>query len=208
MNGLLEQPVQQSGLVSTPPTPGVPTPGATPPVPGAAPPEAPPAVPENQAEDGKVDQKQLDIFVLNGLRLIHTGEVSDTITASIVQSKNPVLAIADATLNVVSKLEQSATDAQHKLSLSTIAYGANFIMGDIITSAEAAGLKKMSDEEKAKAYSIAVSKYLDNAVKTGAMPKEELVRLGKEAEESPTGQKVTKTAAKMAKGGPRNERIA
>ena len=179
MNGLLEQPMGSA------PIPGqAQATGATPPAgPESLPPEA--------------DQQELDAFVANGLKLVHTEKISDVLIKSIVDSPNPILAVADATLNVVSRLEDSAKAAGRDVSLNTVAYGGNIIMGEIILSAETAGMKKMDDETKYKAFSLAVSKWIDAAVRTGKMTKEELIQMGKEAEGTPIGQKMKETAAKM-----------
>lgn len=181
--GLLEQPMPpQQGAPPAPPAEAPPGAGAT-------------AVPEEKALLGnQLNQEELDIFVANGLKLVHDPKVSDTLITSITKAQDPVKAIADATLNVVGRLEQSSQQAGKKLSLTTLAYGANYVMGEIITVAEAAGLEKMDDQTKYHAYSLAVAKYLDTAVKTGKMTKEEVVALGKQAEGTPEGKKIMQTA--------------
>ena len=171
MNGLLEKPTGQvtAGLAA-----GIPA-----------------------GEPLPADQQELDAFVANGLKLVHTEKISDALIKGIVKAENPIVAVADATLNVVSRLEESAKAAGRKLSLNTVAYGGNIIMGEIILSAETAGMEKMDDETKYKAFSLAVSKWIDAAVRTGKMTKEELIQMGKEAEGTPIGQKMKETAAKM-----------
>lgn len=137
-----------------------------------------------------VDQKEVDIFVANGMKLIHDPKVSDTIIDRVVNSKTPAAAVADATLSIVSRLEESSKAAGKKPSLTTLAYGANVLMGEIITSAEAAGMEKMDEKTRYHAFSLAVGKYLEEAVKTGKMTEEEVLQLGKDAEATPEGQKI------------------
>jgi len=138
------------------------------------------------------------------MKMIHNPKVSDTLISRIVDSENPVQAVADATLGIVSRLEESSKAAGRPLALPTIAYGANILMGEIMSTAEAAGMEKMDEETRYQTYSLAVGKYLDNAIKTGKMTKEELIRLGKEAEGTPIGKKMLEAAQKGAlpTGGP------
>ncbi len=194
MTGLLEQPTLQSQPPGANIGPQAAAPPASPP-PGTA--EAPPAVPEPAAPATGLDQQQVDAFIANGLKIVHDPKISDMLIARVVNAKNPIPAIADATISIVVRLEHSAKSAGKVLSLTTIAYGGNYIMGEIIASAEAAGMKKMTDEAKYQAYSLAVGKYLDDALKTGKMTKEQLTQLGKDAEGTPLGQKIIAAA-----GGP------
>jgi hypothetical protein len=171
MNGLLEK-----GMASQPAA--------------AQPTTAPAATQEPAGSSQPPDQKEIDIFVANGIKIVHNPKASDQLISQIVKAAKPVEAIADATIIIVGKLEQSATAAGKKPSLTTLAYGANVIMGEIITSAEAAGMPKLNDEQKYMAFSLAVGKYLEDAVKTGKMTEEEVIQLGKEAEATPLGQKM------------------
>lgn len=187
MPGLLEQRMT--------PQPGITTPGAQPTAPQTG--QMPP-----QEKAPGFDQKELDIFIANGMKLIHTEKISDRIISMVVDAKNPVQALANATLNIVGRLEQSSAAAGKKLSLTTLAYGANVLMGEIISSAEAAGMKKMDEKTRYYAFSLAVGKYLDDAIKTGKMTKEELMQLSQEAEASPAGQKIQQAAMKMGQPVP------
>ena len=217
MNGLLEQPMGPAAPTGQ---------GAVPPQ-GAAPPgQLPVQAPGQPTAPGELDQEAVDIFVANGMKMIHNPKVSDTLISRIVDAENPVQAVADATLSIVSRLEESSKAAGRPLALPTIAYGANILMGEIMSSAEAAGMEKMDEATRYQTFSLAVGKYLDDAIKTGKMTKEELIRLGKEAEGTPIGQKMLEAARKgtlpagettaqpgMATppglmGGPNNGRIA
>jgi hypothetical protein len=176
MNGLLEK-----GMA-----PSAPVPAGTQP--------AAPSTPSG------VNQRELDIFVANGLKIVHDPKVSDKLIKQAVESKTPVEAIADATIFIVSRLEQSSKDAGKKLSLTTLAYGANVIMGEIIASAEAAGMEELEDDAKYQAFSLAVGKYLDEAVKTGKMTEEEVLQLGRDAEETEIGKKIISGGEMSAQG--------
>jgi hypothetical protein len=156
------------------------------------------AAPQQAAPPGGPDKKELDVFVANGMKLIHNEKISDRLIAAVMESKNKVKALADAALSIVWRLEKSAEASGKKLSLTTLAYGGNILMGEIIASAEAAGMKKMDDETKAHALSLAVSKYLDDAIKTGKISKDELQKMSDEAESTPVGQEIVKKALQQS----------
>lgn len=138
--------------------------------------------------DQKVDpklQEQFDMFVINGMNIIHDEQVSNSILNRILQSDDPVTAIADATLDIVNRIYESAVENGIQLMNETLVYGSNILMGEIISMAESAGMQKMTEEQRSASYELATSKYLDNAVKTGRLKKEELVGM---AEQVPKGQ--------------------
>lgn len=177
------------------------TPGMVPmPVPTTDPemastPETVPA-PGTSSEGTAPNQNEVELFVSNGLKIIHTPKVSDLIISKVADAKNPVGAIAEATLGIVERLVQSAKAAGKNYSFPTVAAGTNYIMGDIIASGEAAGMKKMDDQGKFQAITLVLGKYLDNAVNSGRITKEAIMQMGKEASATPMGQKM-----KEAMGG-------
>jgi hypothetical protein len=147
----------------------------------------------NQEQTAQADpkvQEEADIFVANGIRIIHDQKVSDGLINQIKSNKDPIVAIADATLSVVERLEQSSSQKGATLSDAAKIHGANQLMGEIINLAEIAGVPKLNDDQKYQAFSLAISKYLDGAVKSGKMPKEQLAQMGKEASGTPEGQKI------------------
>ena len=135
-------------------------------------------------------QEQYDLFVANGITIIHNEKTSDMLIKQILKAEDKVEAVANATLNVVRKLEDSATANKIKLSENVLMHGANVLMGEIIAIAEAAGMEPMPDEEKEHAYSLATSKYIDAAVKTGKITPEQLQQMGEQAKQTPDGQKI------------------
>ncbi len=68
--------------------------------------------------------------------------------------------------------------------------GGNVILGELINLAETAGMQKLTDEQKKKAFQIAVSLYLDKAVQSGQMSSEQLQQMGQQAQETPEGQQI------------------
>ena len=145
---------------------------------------------EQTAQPNPKVQEEADIFVANGIRIIHDQKVSDGLINQIKSSKDPIEAVADATLSIVERLEQSSSQNGATLSDAAKIHGSNQLMGEIINLAEIAGVPKLNDEQKYQAFSLAVSKYLDGAVKSGKMSKEQLAQMGQEAQGTPEGQKI------------------
>ena len=149
----------------------------------------------------KADPEEMDMFIANGMKLIHTPNVSDVLIEKVVKSQDKEKALAEATLAIVSRIEKSAEAAGRELSLGTISNGGNVLLGELISLAEAAGMEKMTDEDKYKAFSFAVSKYIEEAVQSGKMTKEQLMAYAKEAGATPEGQKIVSYGEKIDAGG-------
>ena len=150
-------------------------------------------------------QEQYDIFVSNGISIIHSDKTTKALIDQIVKSPDPIEAIADATLGVVKRLQASAASNKIELNDGVVAHGANQLMGEIITIVEAAGMEPLTDEQKQQSFSLAVGKYLEDAVKTGRMTPEQVSRMGQEASQTPEGQKI---AAQMESASPKGQGMA
>lgn len=135
-------------------------------------------------------QDQFDIFVANGINIIHEQATADAIINQVKSNPDPIDAIAKATLDVVVRLEESAASNGIQLEDSVKIAGANQLMGEIINLTEVSGGNKLADEQKYQAFSLAVSMYLDGAIKSGKMTKEQLVQMGQEAQQTPEGQQI------------------
>lgn len=183
MKGLLNQPT------SPPVQDEVPTPGTTSPVQGEAP--QPPGGMDPQIQD------KFDMYLANGIKIVHNKKISDGFIKQIMGAEDPIIAIANATLNIVDRLEQSASGRGVDLPMEYLAQVANILMGEIMESAETAGLKPLNDEQKYQAFSLAVSTYLDKAYKSGKISKEQLAQMGDRAKQTPEGQQISQ----MLEGG-------
>ena len=142
----------------------------------------------------KVDpkiQEETDVFVTNGVQIIHQPNVSDNLIKQIQSSKDPIEGIANATLSIVERLEESSAQNGVQISDTAKIHGSNQLLGEIIKIAELAGVPKLNDDQKYQAFSLAVSRYIDKSVKSGKMPKEQLAQMGKEAGATPEGQKIS-----------------
>ena len=119
--------------------------------------EGPAPNPQPQGNQPVGQQDNIDMFLSNGIRIVHDKKVSDGFIKRIVGANNPVIAIADATLNVVDRLEGSASErGVGTLPPETLAQVANILMGEIMDMAEIAGLKPLTDDEKYQSFSLAL----------------------------------------------------
>lgn len=129
-------------------------------------------------------QEQFDIFITNGMNIIHDPKVSDGILNRIMQGGDPVKNIAEATVDIVTRLADSASESGMALSDNVLVHGSNFLMGEIISLAEAAGMQKLTEEQRTQSYQLATSLYLDDSVKAGKISPEQLSQLGEQAKQS------------------------
>ena len=142
------------------------------------------------------DQAQYDMFVANGMSIIYDKTTSEKIINQIVKSPDPIESVSDATLNVIEKLESSAGSSKVKIQEAVLIQGSNVLMGEIIGLAEAAGMEPLSAEQKYQAYSLAVSKYIQRALKSGKMTPEQLEAMSQEVSKTPEGQEIAQQVDK------------
>lgn len=135
--------------------------GSAAPAPTAQPPQQTP-----QASDK--DKADFQQFVAQGMKLLHAPETRDGMLNRLKQG-NPIQAIAEVTLTIVDKLE-SVAQVSDIVKLD----GANVLMREVAELAEAAGVKSLTDEEKAQAFSLALEMYVMKGMKNGTMKPEEL----------------------------------
>jgi hypothetical protein len=142
-------------------------------------------------------QEQMDAITANGLRMIHSKTVTDNLVKSIDNADDPVDAIANFTVMIIDRIESSAKQNNMTPDFGVLAQSANVLMGEIIQIAELSGIAKLSDEDKYRAYSLAVSKYIDDAVNTGKISKEQLQQMAEEAKQTPEGRQIMQASGDM-----------
>lgn len=143
---------------------------------GKAPMQAPQAPENGQVSDQ--DKADFQQFIAQGMKVLHAPETRDAMLKRLTQG-NPIQAIAEVTLTIVQKLEGAA-----QVSDIVKLDGANVIMREVAELAEAAGVKKLTDEEKSTAFSLALEMYVMQGVKSGKMNPEELQQV---AQQPPQG---------------------
>jgi hypothetical protein len=149
-----------------------------------------PATPEQE--------RQMGLFVDAGLQIIRGEEVQQNIIGQ-TQAEDPVDALAKIVVMVMGRLEDIAQDNGEQIDPDAELHAANVLLGEIMSIYEQNGGQKLTDEQRYQSFSLAVSIYLDDAVKTGKITKEELQQLSSMAQQNPTGQKI---AAQMGGGQP------
>ena len=155
---------------------------------------------KQQQVDPKL-QEQVDIFIANGMAIIHNPKVSDSMLSKILKSKNRIEAIAEAVVTIINRLFDSAKESGQSLSNETLVHGSNFLLGELINLAETAGMQKLSDEQRTEALQRGVGMFLSDAVQQGRLTKEQLVGMSEQAKQTPEGQKILQQGSGNQKGG-------
>jgi hypothetical protein len=146
-------------------------------------------------------QEQADIFIANGMAIIHNPKVSDGLLSKILKSQNRIEAIAEAIVTIINRLFDSAKESRQSLSNETLVHGSNFLLGELINLAETAGMQKLSDEQRTEALQRGVGMFLSDAVKQGRLTKEQLVGMSEQAKQTPEGQKILQQGPSNQKEG-------
>lgn len=162
---------------------------------------------ETQMRPSDVDpraQQQYDLFVANGIKIIHSEKFSNTLVATFKRIKDADRAIdfiATATLSVISKLEASAIERKIKIKANALLQASNLLMGEIIMLAEACGVE-LDQDQKAQAFSLGISMYLSQAVKSGKIKPQVLHQYAEQLKATPNGEKMLAEQQKALKSGP------
>ena len=120
-------------------------------------------------------QQEYDIFVSNGIRIIH-GNAREAIINQL-KGQEPADAVAMATVGVIERIESGAADKGKKINESVLLNGANELMNNIIELGEGSGaIKEMSEDDRVNAVKKATGMYIKNALESGKMTKEQLVQ--------------------------------
>ena len=122
-------------------------------------------------------QEIFDQAMANGLKIVHSSEVTNTIIKRVTDSNDPVTEIGVVTVNVVSRIEESGTENKIEIPANVVLNIINIVAGEIITIAETAGMQPLDEEQRYQVISYAISSYIDTAVKTGKVSKEQLLEL-------------------------------
>lgn len=170
---------------AAPTAPGV---GTTPAAPQPAP-GTPPAAPRQQRDYnanplGEADKLEFEKFIVSAQKLIHSPQTRDTVLKRIgVSEQGPIGDISDTVILITDRIDQQMMKDQGKpVDDAVKIQGANVVTGQIIEIAESAGkIPKMSDDEKAVAYTYAVQKYTDRMIARGEITRGELQQYAQQA---------------------------
>jgi len=146
--------------------------------------------PQTNSQVDLKTQEQMDIFISNGMMMIHNSKVSDSILSKILKEQDKIKAIAEAMVLIINHLVDSAAQNGQALTNEVLVFGSNFLLGELISLAEAAGMQKLSDEQKTEVLQRGVGMFIDDAVKQGRITKDQLAALGEQVKQTPEGQKI------------------
>ncbi len=146
-------------------------------------------------EWSEAQKKQMELFIANGVKIVKGAKEA---ILKQIKSQDPLDGIATATVNIINRLETTAMDAGHKLDPDVELVAANNIMGEIINLYEQSSGQTLNEEQRYQAFSMALSMYLDQAVKTGKIEPNELQQMAEMMKQTPEGQEISQ---KMAGGG-------
>jgi hypothetical protein len=145
------------------------------------------------------------MFMSFGVKIIHSQGYADMIAKTFKTAKdsNAIVDFVGNTLvDLILRIESAADEKGKKIDPTVIINAGNQLMAEILVIGEAVGAKPMSEDEKAQAFSLATSKYMDNAVKTGRYTSEEIQAAAAEAQKTPEGQKIGQEYQKSFGGKP------
>lgn len=138
-------------------------------------------------------QEEFDMFVSNGMQILYDEKVAQTVVNNIMNSQDPITAIAQETLNIVDRLETNSAENGVQISDGAKVQGANHIMGEIMSLAEDAGSPKLSEEQRKQCWDMAIAKYLDDGVKSGKISQEQLMSQAEQIQGAPVQQTAERT---------------
>lgn len=129
---------------------------------------------EDNAEISPAQQMQIDAYSDNATMVIFSGESQDAILQSLQTGKNPMDAVAK-TANIINKrLQESLQKEGEQMTEITLCLGAAHMVSELVVLADAAGLFKMTVEQRAEAYRQTLMQYFAAGLKDGSIDPVEL----------------------------------
>ena len=142
---------------------------------------------QQQADIPKETKRQFELFVVNGQRVI---EQRKDLLLNQISVQDPMEGIAQATFVIIKRIEDAGLKAGTQLDPTAIAFAANVLMGTLMQMYEEKSGQKLTDEQRYQAFSYAVSLYLDDAIKTGRITKDEMLQMSDMQRETKEGAAV------------------
>lgn len=139
-------------------------------------------------------QEIFDMFIMNGMDLIYDENQAKSMLPRLGANEDIIKAMAELLVDIITRVVSSAGEAGKEIPPEVVLHGGNFLFGELLKVLEAAGMEPLTEEQKTSVWQMASSIYIDQAVASGQMTEQELMALGKEAEQTEEGKKVMKTA--------------
>lgn len=112
-------------------------------------------------------EAQISNYVDNAKILIHKAPGNDRIIHELKRIKNPQAAVAATAVLVHELLTKQMNDNQKQFNTVTLFYGSSALVTELIELGEAAGIFKMSEEQKYASLQLAIQHYLGKGLKEG-----------------------------------------
>lgn len=152
------------------------------------------ATPVDKTKTNSETQAIFDLFIINGMELIYDENQAKTMLPRLSSGDDPTKTMAELLVDIITRIIESAQDAGKKIPPEVVLHGGNFLFAELLKVLEAAGMEPLTEEQKTSVWQMASSIYIDQAISSGQMSKQELIALSKEAEQTDEGKKVIKTA--------------
>lgn len=136
-------------------------------------------MPDDIKNDPKMQQmvKDSNILVMQSVKAIHSPQTRDSILSSLNQKVEPKQLLSDMVVQIIENMEMKAAKQGKEFDDAVLLHGANVILAELTTVAEAAGKFKLTDQEKSQTLSAAISTYLKHGVDRGQIQPEKLKQL-------------------------------
>lgn len=143
--------------------------------------------PDKAIEQDNPGQDLYDIFVAQGIKI--ASEIAPRL-----EGKASIDTLGNALADTINKIETEGARHGIKFPLEVLLHGSNEILGYMI---DVSGVQ--ADEAQIKGMiGVAVGNYVQNAIKTGKMTKEQIVQLAQQA--AGAGQQVAPQTGGMQNG--------
>ena len=157
---------------------------------------------ETEQGSGGIDEKELNLFMVNGLSMIHKNNNASQILQTVNQSRSRGEAIGNIVAPVIERLESSAGEEGVEISPETTLSGMVLLIEEVASIIEETGGEPITEEELKEATGTVVGVYLEDAISSGKITKEQVIELAVQLEESP---EIHKTLEQLQVQGKDNQ---
>ena len=127
-----------------------------------------------QANVSSDEQAEYNEFVTNGLSMIYNEQAIPAILKGLDGSGDPVEGVANTAVMIVSRLEDSAREADRTVSPDVLFHGGTELLADLVNLSEQAGIHKFSDADRERALFRALDLYREMRQGAGQLDEDDL----------------------------------
>lgn len=111
--------------------------------------------------------KEVNEYVSNGMKLIHSPQTRDNIVSQLQTGENPATALAQTTVSILTQLDSASSQSGATVTPETVLQGAAPIMEQVMEVGEASGSFQITEPQIKEAAGMAVSLYIKKGMETG-----------------------------------------